>query len=82
MHLILGSENCLCIHCQESFFYSDSTIDAGLIFTAFGIVLALVTFTFDIFITEGSGVGFYEIFGYVISLMVITFGVVFIHLSR
>ncbi len=82
MHLILGSEYLLCPHCEESFFYSDSTIDAGLLLTTFGIVFALFTFAFDIFIIEGSSVGIYEILGYVFSLMIITFGLVFIHLSR
>jgi hypothetical protein len=47
-----------------------------------GIVFALITATFDIFIIEDSGVGIYEILGYVFSLMVITFGLVFLHLSR
>ena len=82
MHLILGSQNYQCRHCEESFFYSDSTIDAGLILTTFGIVFALLTFAFDIFFTEGSTVGIYEMLGYVLSLMIITFGVVFLHLSR
>jgi len=82
MHLILGSQNYQCRHCEEFFFYSDSTIDAGLILTTFGIVFALLTFAFDIFIVEGSGVGIFEMLGYVFSLMIITFGLVFIHLSR
>ena len=82
MRLILGSENCVCRHCEKPFFYSDSPIDAGLFLTISGIVFALFTFTFDIFFTEGSGVGFYEMLGYVFSLMTVTFGLVFIHLSR
>ena len=82
MHLILGSGNYQCRHCEESFLYSDSTIDAGLILTTFGIVSALFTFAFDIFVIEGSTVGIYEILGYVFSLMIVTFGLVFIHLSR
>ena len=82
MRLILGSENCMCRHCEEFFFYSDSTIDAGLILTTFGIVWILFTFTFDIFVIEGSSVGILEMFGYVFGLMIVTFGIVFIHLSR
>ena len=82
MHLILGSENYLCRHCQTPFFYSDSTIDAGLLLTTFGIVFALFTFAFDIFIIEGSSVGILKMLGYVFSLMIVTFGLVFIHLSR
>jgi len=82
MHLILGSRNYRCRHCEEYFFYSDSTIDAGFYFTMFGIVSALFTFAFDIFVIEGSGVGIFEMLGYVFSLMIITFGLVFIHLSR
>jgi hypothetical protein len=50
--------------------------------TTLGIVFALFTFTFDIFIIEGSGVGIYEMLGYVFSLMIVTFGLVFLHLSR
>ncbi len=82
MHLILGSANYQCRHCEESFLYSESTIDAGLILTTFGIVSALFTFAFDSFVIESSGVGILEMLGYVFSLMVITFGFVFIHLSR
>ena len=82
MRLILGSENCVCRHCEAHFFFSESTIDAGFFFTVFGIVLALFTFTFDIFFTEGSTVGIYEMLGYVFSLMVITFGIVFLQISR
>jgi hypothetical protein len=82
MRVILGSEYYQCLHCKESFLYSDSTIDAGLLLTTFGIVFALFTVTFDIFIIEGSGVGIYEMLGYVFSLMILTFGLVFIHLSR
>ena len=82
MHLILGSQNYQCRHCEESFFYSDSTIDAGLILTTFGIVSALFTFAFDSFVTDNSGVGIFEMLGYVFSLMIITFGFVFIQLSR
>ncbi len=82
MHLILGSQNYRCLHCEEFFFYSDSTTDAGLLLTTFGIVFALFTFTFDIFVTDGFGVGIYEMLGYVFSLMIITFGLVFLHLSR
>ena len=52
MHVILGSEFHQCRHCEESFLYSDSTIDAGLILTTFGIVSALFTFAFDIFFTK------------------------------
>jgi hypothetical protein len=82
MRLILGSEFHQCLHCKESFLYSDSTIDAGLILTMFGIVWILFTFGFDSFVIEGSGVGIYEILGYVFGLMIVTFGLVFIHLSR
>ena len=82
MHLILGSANYQCRHCEESFLYSDSTIDAGLILTTFGIVSALFTFAFDSFVIESSGVGILEMLGYVFSLMIVTFGLVFIHLSR
>ena len=82
MHVILGSEFHQCLHCEESFLYSESTIDAGLILTTFGIVLALFTFAFDSFVIENSGVGILEILGYVLSLMIVTFGFVFIHLSR
>ena len=82
MRVMLGSKYLQCRHCEESFLYSDSTIDAGLFFTMFGIVSALFTFAFDSFIIESSGVGIYEILGYVLSLMIITFGVVFLHLSR
>ena len=82
MRLILGSGNYLCRHCEENFFYSESTIDAGLLLTFFGIVFLLLTFTFDIFIIEGSTVGILEILGYVFGLMIVTFGFVFIHLSR
>ena len=82
MHVILGSEFHQCLHCEESFLYSESTIDAGLIFCTFGIVLALFTFAFDSFVIESSGVGILEILGYVLSLMIVTFGFVFIHLSR
>ena len=82
MHVILGSEFHQCRHCEESFLYSDSTIDGGLILTTFGIVLALFTFAFDSFVIESSGVGILEILGYVLSLMIVTFGFVFIHLSR
>jgi len=82
MRLIFSSENYLCRHCEEAFFYTHSTIDAGLFLTTSGIVLVVLTFTFDIFIIEGSTVGFLEILGYVFGLMIITFGIVFIHLSR
>jgi prolipoprotein diacylglyceryltransferase len=82
MHVILGSEFQQCLHCQEHFFYSDSTIDAGLIFTMFGIVLALVTFAIDSFVIDDPGAHFLAIISYVFSLMIITFGFVFIHLSR
>ena len=82
MRLIFSSENYLCRHCEEAFFYTHSTIDAGLILTTFGIVLALFTFAFDSFVIESSGVGILEILGYVLSLMIVTFGFVFIHLSR
>jgi hypothetical protein len=82
MHVILGSGFHQCLHCKKSFLYSNSTIDAGLFLTMFGIVWVLFTFTFDIFFTEGSGVGIYEILGYVFGLMIITFGFVFMHLSR
>ena len=82
MHLILGSANYQCRHCEESFLYSESTIDAGLILTTFGIVFALFTFAFDSFVIESSGVGILEMLGYVFSLMIITFGLVFIHLSK
>ena len=82
MRLILGSGNYLCRHCEENFFYSESTIDAGLFLTFFGIVSLLLTFTFDSFVIESSGVGILEMLGYVFSLMIITFGLVFIHLSK
>jgi hypothetical protein len=82
MRLILGSGYYQCLDCKESFLYSESTIDAGFILTMFGIVSALFTFAFDSFVIEGSGVGIYEMLGYVFSLMIITFGLVFIHLSR
>jgi hypothetical protein len=82
MHLILGSQNYQCRHCEEFFFYSESTIDAGLLLSFLGIVLLLLTFSFDSFVTDNSGVGIFEMLGYVFSLMIITFGLVFIHLSR
>ena len=82
MRVILGSEYHQCLHCKESFLYSESTIDAGLILTTFGIVSALFTFAFDSFVIEGSGVGILEMLGYVFGLMILTFGFVFIHLSR
>jgi len=82
MHVILGSEFHQCLHCKESFLYSDSTIDAGLMLTTFGIVFFLLTFTFDSFVIVSSGVGILEMLGYVFSLMIVTFGLVFIHLSR
>jgi hypothetical protein len=82
MHVILGSEYHQCLHCKESFLYSDSTIDAGLFLTMFGIVSALFTFAFDSFVIEGSSVGILEMIGYVFSLMIITFGLIFIHLSK
>ena len=82
MHVILGSKNYLCQHCEAPFFFSESTIDAGLILTFFGIVLLLLTFSFDSFVTDNSGVGIFEMLGYVFSLMILTFGLVFIHLSR
>jgi hypothetical protein len=43
---------------------------------------ALFTFAFDSFVIESSGVGILEMLGYVFSLMIVTFGLVFIHLSR
>ena len=85
MHLILGSGTYQCRHCEESFLYSDSTIDAGLFLTMSGIVLLLVTFaidTFDIFLISNPSVGFLEIFGYVFSLMLVTFGFAIIHISK
>jgi hypothetical protein len=82
MRVILGSEYHQCLDCKESFLYSDSTIDVGLILTMFGIVWVLFTFGFDSFIIESSGVGIYEMLGYVFGLMIIIFGFVFIHLSR
>ncbi len=82
MHVILGSGYYQCLHCQQSFLYSDSTIDAGLILTMFGIVWVLFTFGFDSFVIGGSGVGILEMLGYVFGLMIVTFGIVFIHLSR
>ena len=82
MHLILGSENYQCRHCEESFLYSDSMIDAGLFLTMSGIVLALLTFTFDSFFIGNPGVGILEMLGYVFSLMIITFGLAFIHISK
>jgi hypothetical protein len=82
MRLILGSGHYQCLHCEESFLYSDSTIDAGLYLTTFGIVLALVTFAIDSFVIDDPGAHFLAIISYVFSLMIITFGLVFIHLSR
>jgi len=85
MHLIVGSGNYQCRHCEESFLYSDSTIDAGLFLTMSGIVLLLLTFaidTFDIFLISNPSVGFLEIFGYVFSLMLVTFGFAIIHISK
>jgi hypothetical protein len=82
MHLILGSRNYLCLHCQEPFFYSDSTIDAGFYLTVFGIVLLLLTFTIDSFVIDNPSAGPLKMLGYVFSVMVITFGLVFIHLSK
>jgi hypothetical protein len=82
MHLILGSRNYLCLHCQEPFFYSDSTIDAGLFLTMFGVVLALVTFAIDSFVIDDPGVHFLAIMSYVFSLMIVSFGLIFLHLSR
>ncbi len=82
MHLILGSRNYLCQHCEEPFFYSDSTIDAGLFLTMSGIVLLLVTFAIDSFVIDDPGAGILEMLGYVFSVMVITFGLAFIHLSK
>ena len=82
MRLIFGSGNYLCLHCQESFLYSDSTIDGGLLLTMFGIVLLLLTFAIDSFVLGNPGLAILEMFGYVFSVMIITFGLVFIHLSR
>jgi hypothetical protein len=82
MHLILGSSNYQCRHCEENFFYSDSTIDAGLLLTFLGIVLMLVTFGIDTFVIVDPGAHFLAIMSYVFSLMIITFGIVFLHLSR
>jgi hypothetical protein len=82
MRLILDSGYYQCLHCQESFLYSKSTIDAGLILTTLGIVLALVTFAIDSFVLDDPGAHFLAIIGYVFSLMIITFGLVFLHLSR
>ena len=82
MRLILGSENCVCRHCEKPFFYSESTIDAGLLLTTFGIVLSLVTFAIDTFVIDDPSAHFLAIMSYVFSVMVITFGIVFIHLSR
>ena len=82
MRLIFSSENYLCRHCQEAFFYTDSTIDAGLFLTMFGMVLVLVTFAIDSFVIDDLGAHFLAIISYVFSLMIITFGLVFIHLSR
>ena len=82
MHLILGSEFYQCRHCEESFLYSDSTIDAGLILTTFGIVFFLLTFAIDSFVIHDPGAHFLAIISYVFNLMIITFGIVFIHLSR
>ena len=82
MHLIIGSGYYLCLHCQEPFFYSDSTIDAGFFLTMFGIVLALVTFAIDSFVIDDPGTHFLAIISYLFSLMIITFGLVFLHLSR
>ena len=82
MHVILGSGYYQCLHCQESFLYSDSTIDAGLILTFLGIVFSLVTFAIDSFVIADPGAHFLAIISYVFNLMIITFGLVFIHLSR
>jgi hypothetical protein len=82
MRLILGSENCVCRQCEELFFYSTSTIDAGLFLTVLGTVLLLLTFTIDSFVMDNPGLGILEMLGYVFSVMIITFGLVFIHLSR
>ena len=82
MRLILGSGYHQCLHCKESFLYSKSTIDAGLYLTMFGIVLLLLTFAFDSFVIDNFGFGILEMFGYVFSLMIVTFGLVFIHLSQ
>ena len=82
MRLILGSGYYQCLHCKEPFFYSDSTIDAGLLLTTFGIVLAIVTFAIDSFVFDDPGAHFLAIIGYVFSLMIITFGLVFLHLSK
>ncbi len=82
MHLILGSANYQCRHCEESFLYSDSTIDAGLILTVFGIALVLLTFAIDSFVIHDPGPHFLAIISYVFNLMIVTFGIVFIHLSR
>jgi len=82
MHLILGSENYQCRHCEELFFYSDSTIDAGLFLTMSGIVLILVTFAIDTFVIDSPRASFLEIFGYLFGLMIITFGFAFIHISK
>ncbi len=82
MYVILGSRNYLCLHCEKPFFYSESTIDAGLFLTTFGIVFALFTFAIDSFVIDDPGAHFLAIISYVFSLMIITFGLVFIHLSK
>ena len=82
MHLILGSTNYQCRHCEQNFFYSDSAIDAGLILTFLGIVFFLVTFAIDSFVIADPGAHFLAIISYVFNLMIITFGLVFLHLSR
>ena len=82
MHLILGSSNYQCRHCEQYFFYSDSTIDAGLLLTFLGIALLLLTFAIDSFVIHDPSAYFLAIISYVFSLMIVTFGLVFLHLSE
>jgi hypothetical protein len=82
MRLILDSGNYQCIHCQKSFLYSESLIDVGLFFTMFGIALLLLTFTFDSQVIDNPGVGPIEMLGYVVSVIIIIFGLIFIHISK
>ena len=82
MRLILGSGFYQCLDCEQCFLHSDSTIDAGFYLTALGLVLVLLTFAIDSFVIDDPGAHFIAIISYVFSLMIITFGLVFIHLSR
>jgi hypothetical protein len=81
MRLILGSRKYQCLHCTKRFLYSDSTIDVGFYFTMFGIILTLVTFAMDSFVFDHPVTHFIAFISYVFSLMIITLGLVFFHLS-